>query len=132
MVGNQQLDQVYVAVGQELVEVGVDFRHAPRLCALFGQLPVGVANSDDAGVLAASVAHLVEVGDPPTANDSDAERVHAAPSLSSFVNTALCVRRVIGYQINSGSASAIARAGISPKNSRMPSSVCDVCATFGM
>ena len=49
----------------------------------------------------------------------------------SFANTSLCVLRVIGYQISSGRANTIARAGIRPKNSRIPSRVCDVCATFG-
>ena len=69
---HQQLDQVDVAVGQELVEVGVDLRRAPRLGALLGQLPVRVTHGDDAGVISAAVAHFMEVGDAPTADDGNA------------------------------------------------------------
>ena len=72
MMRHQQLDQVDVAVGQELVEVGVNLRRAPRLGALFGQLPIRVTHGNDAGVISASVAHFMEVGDAPTADDGNA------------------------------------------------------------
>ncbi len=73
---DEQLHQVNGGIGQELAIVGVDFAHAPGFSLVPGAALVGIAHSHDTGVLAPTIAQLVQVRDTAAADNSDANRGH--------------------------------------------------------
>ena len=82
MVGDQELDQIHLGIGKHPLVFGIDSIHAPGFGFLLGAPFPGITHRDDAGILAVTIAELMQIGDASTADDGSSDRQHPRHPLS--------------------------------------------------
>jgi hypothetical protein len=80
VVRGEDLDGVDVVARQQSPGIRVDraVRHAPVMAPPPGQFEIRVGDRGHGGARVRAVARGMQVGDPPTADDADAEHAHTS------------------------------------------------------